>query len=408
MSHQISDCVPLRECVACGSTNLKLTLDLGEQPLANSYKDYPEQPEPYFPLAINRCTDCYHVQLTHAVNPDLMFKDYAYMSGTSKTMHDHMEKFASFAHNIQNGKSVLDVGCNDGTQLDYFKKLGYYTFGVDPAENLHSVSSKEHTVFCHYFDDKFASDFEKSGVSIDIITAQNVFAHNADPLSFLLAAKKVMHDESTLFIQTSQANMIMNNEFDTIYHEHISFFNIQSMDKLCKRAGLYLVAVEYMPIHGTSFIFVIRKKNDGRNVDLLINEERSKGLYLEETYERYASNAKDIVEKLVYECNYVRQGMIGWNVVGYGAAAKGMTLLNFAKLKLDFIVDDNPLKQGKFTPGTNIPIVPASKIDELKDTTLFVPLAWNFFEEIRSKIKQRRDHKYDRFLTYFPKVEMKE
>lgn len=406
--HQNNNCVPLRQCVACGSENLKLTLDLGTQPLANSYKIGPDYWEPVFPLAINRCTDCYHVQLTHSVNPDLMFKEYAYVSGTSKTMHEHMEQFAKFSDQFATTKTVLDVGSNDGTQLDYYKKLGYTTIGVDPAENLHREVSKRHKVYCNYFNQDFLNKHHLSEANFGLITAQNVFAHGPDPLGFLLTAKALMNDETTLIIQTSQANMILNNEFDTIYHEHISFFNIQSMDKLCKRAGLHLVAVEYMPIHGTSFIFVIRKKDDGRNVDLLIGEERAKGLYLEETYEKYAKNALDIVEKLVYECEYVRQGMIGWNVVGYGAAAKGMTLINFAKLKLDFIVDDNPLKQGKYTPGMNIPIAPISKLDELKDTTLFVPLAWNFFDEIRAKIKQRRNHKYDRFLTYFPKVEMKD
>lgn len=408
MLRQNNNCVPIRECVACDSSNLKLTLDLGNQPLANSYKTSSDQWEPVFPLAINRCADCYHVQLTHSVNPDLMFKDYAYVSGTSKTMHEHMEQFAKFSDQFATTKTVLDVGCNDGTQLDYYKKLGYTTIGVDPAENLHREVSQRHEVYCDYFNQDFLNKHHLSETEIGLITAQNVFAHGPDPLGFLLTAKALMNDETTLIIQTSQANMILNNEFDTIYHEHISFFNIQSMDKLCKRAGLHLVAVEYMPIHGTSFIFVIRKKNDGRNVDLLINEERSKGLYSERTYERYAQSALSIVKQFQYECEFVRQGMIGWNVVGYGAAAKGMTLLNFAKIKLDFIVDDNPLKQGKYTPGMNIPIVSIDKIDELKETTLFVPLAWNFFDEIRAKIKQRRNHEYDRFLTYFPKVEMKE
>jgi SAM-dependent methyltransferase len=337
-----------------------------------------------------------------------MFKDYAYVSGTSKTMHSHMEQFAKFSDQFATTKTVLDIGCNDGTQLDYYKKLGYTTIGVDPAENLYRESSKRHEIYCDYFNQNFLETSYIHETEFGLITAQNVFAHGPDPLTFLKTAKSLMNDETTLIIQTSQANMILNNEFDTIYHEHISFFNIQSMDKLCKRAGLYLVAVEYMPIHGTSFIFVIRKKDDGRNVDLLINEERSKGLYSERTYERYAQSALSIVKQFQYECEFVRQGMIGWNVVGYGAAAKGMTLLNFARIKLDFIVDDNPLKQGKYTPGMNIPIVSIDKLDELKETTLFVPLAWNFFDEIRAKIKQRRNHEYDRFLTYFPKVEIKE
>ena len=399
-------CRPILECVACGSSNLIPVLDLNNQPLANSYKIKKEDIQEEYPLAINRCEECYHVQLTHVVNPHLMFDDYLYVSGTSKTMHDHMENFAAFVNNNIKGKTVLDIGCNDGTQLNYFKKLGYNTFGIDPAKNLYEISKKNHTVFCNYFDKEFASVFKQTGISIDIITAQNVFAHTADPLTFLNSAKILMHDDSTLIIQTSQANMILNNEFDTIYHEHISFFNVQSMDKLCKRAGLHLVDVEWMPIHGTSFIFFIKKKEDGRNIDKLINEERLKGLYSDETYVKYTEHCNEIVSKLKYETDYVRQGMIGWNVVGYGAAAKGMTLINYAKLNLDFIIDDNPLKQGRFTPGSSIPIYGPEKLNELKDTTLFVPLAWNFFDEIRKNIKKRHDNSHDRFIKYFPKVEI--
>jgi len=405
----MSDCITLSECVACGSNKLKLTLDLGEQPLANSYKLNKEDVQTEYPLAINRCEECYHVQLTHAVAPSLMFEDYLYVSGTTKTGHEHFEKFATFATEVSDShKTVLDIGCNDGTQLDYFKKLGFMTFGVDPAKNLYKKSSKDHVVFQGYFDEQFAATFKWSGVKIDIITAQNVFAHTADPLAFLECAKTVMHDDSTLLIQTSQANMILNNEFDTIYHEHISFFNVRSMNELCKRAGLHLVGVEWMPIHGTSFVFIVRKKFDGRNVDLLIQEEAAKGLYLDQTYIKYADKCNKIVKQLKDDCDYVRQGMIGWNVVGYGAPAKGMTLLNYSKLKLDFIVDDNPLKQGRFTPGSSIAIVGPEKLGELKDTTLFVPLAWNFFDEIRARIKSRHDNEYDRFITYFPEVEIRE
>lgn len=400
------DYIPLHECVACGSNKLKLVLDLNKQPLANSYKLRKEDTQAEYPLAINHCEECFHVQLTHAVNPTLMFEDYLYVSGTSRMMHEHCEDFAKFVNGAVKGRTVLDVGCNDGTQLDYFKKLGYTTFGVDPAKNLHTLSDRNHNVFCDYFTEDFARNLTWATDGFDVVTAQNVFAHTADPLSFLRAAKMIMHDDSTLFIQTSQANMILNNEFDTIYHEHISFFNIQSMDRLCKRAGLVLVGVEWMPIHGTSYIFIIRKKDDGRNVELLINEERSKGLYSSNTYVEYAKRCDDIVKQLKYECDYVRQGMIGWNVVGYGAAAKGMTLLNYANLQLDFIVDDNPLKQGRFTPGSSIPIVSADELDKLNDTVLFVPLAWNFFDEIHAKIKSRRNNEYDRFITYFPKVEI--
>lgn len=413
MSHlSTTDCTKLTECVACGSNRLKLVLDLKKQPLANSYKLNKDDWQPEFPLAINRCEECYHVQLTHAVNPSLMFEDYLYVSGTAKTMHQHFKDFAAMVNDMSpEAETILDVGCNDGTQLDYFKETGLTTYGVDPAKNLYERSSANHLVWCDYFNDDWISKLVENTI-FDVITAQNVFAHTADPLSFLKTASKVMNEDSLLFIQTSQANMILNNEFDTIYHEHISFFNSKSMKKLCERAGLHLVDVLHMPIHGTSYIFVISKKQMRGNVDYVIQKEMSKGLYEPETYIKYADYCNKIVEELVELVSRMMSNEVGWYGIGYGAPAKGMTLLNYSGLKLDFIVDDSPLKQGRFTPGSSIPIYSSEKLKELNGAVCFVPLAWNFYDEIVEKIKTIRsssEHgQYDRFVTYFPKVEIRE
>jgi C-methyltransferase C-terminal domain/Putative zinc binding domain/Methyltransferase domain len=408
--YSADDCTELNYCVACGSANLKPVLDLNTQPLANSYKLSKDEVQQEFPLAINHCMHCHHVQLTHAVNPDLMFKDYLYVSGTSKTLKDYFEWFSKFAEEYYRGysgtpHSVLDIGCNDGTQLDTFLNKVATTYGVDPAENLYQKSSQHHNVYCGYFNDDCLPFFK--GQYIDIINAQNVFAHNSNPLQFLQTASKLMGAQSIMFVQTSQADMILNNEFDTIYHEHISFFNIKSMHRLAKRAGLNLIDVIKTPIHGTSYLFVISKyRNRDAHIDNLMAMEAAKGLYSDDTYVKYAEKCKSVVRELTDYVNRAGSNEVGWNVVGYGAAAKGMTLLNFSKMKLDFIVDDNPLKQGRYTPGASIPIVTADKINELNDTTLFVPLAWNFFKEIKDKIKTRRNDPNDKFITYFPEVKI--
>jgi 2-polyprenyl-3-methyl-5-hydroxy-6-metoxy-1,4-benzoquinol methylase len=405
----------LNHCLACGSENLKLTLNLNNQPLANSYKNTKAEKQTEFPLAINRCTDCYHVQLTHAVDPELMFKDYLYVSGTTKTMKDHFRWFADYSYeyfsmmNMFKPMNILDIGCNDGTQLDSFKEKGAYTYGVDPAQNLYPLSSKNHTVYPTFFDMNFVvSNRSETYRHFDIVVAQNVFAHNYNPRAFLNAARNIMIDSSLLFIQTSQADMIRNNEFDTIYHEHISFYNINSMKELCKMAAMYLVDVIKCPLHGNSYIFVISKnKNVARkaNIENHIAMERKAGLLSEQTYIDYAKNCETITNKLrntIFACRSVDNKT---KIVGYGAAAKGMTLLNYAKIDLDWIVDDNPLKQGKFTPGQSIPIL---SVDSIKndDSIVFVPLAWNFFDEIKSKIKSIRNKNNDTFITYFPKVEI--
>ena len=170
-------------CLACGGKDLRTILDLGNQPLANNYHANIEQEE--FSLKLNLCTTCYHLQLSYIVNPDLMFKNYLYVSGTSQTLKDYFEFFAHKTLEYNNtAKTVLDIACNDGTQLDFYKKLGLETFGIDPAKNLHETAvSKGHTIVCDYFNTTTVPCFE--GRTFDIITAQNVFAHTKYTVDFL-------------------------------------------------------------------------------------------------------------------------------------------------------------------------------------------------------------------------------
>ena len=399
----MSDYKSLDRCLCCDSENINVLLDLNEQPLANSYHKEDEKLDSY-PLGVNLCNNCYHIQLTHIVNPDLLFKDYLYVSGTTKTLHDNMKWFVDYVleqTSYGNGNGVLDIACNDGTQLDYFQDAGFDTYGIDPAENLYELSSQNHNVICDYFNS------EPFGL-FDVITAQNVFAHNSNPKEFLDECDKLMHDDSVLYIQTSQAEMILNNQFDTIYHEHVSFFNINSFVELTKRTNLNLVDVVKTPVHCISYLFKLTKNRfDGRR--RVFNEleiERQRGLYSKKTYDRYKLNVLEVVndfKELVEDSK--REG---FKLVGYGAAAKGMTFLNFADVKLDFVIDDNSLKQELYTPGTNILI---KSVDHLKsydddDKILFIPLAWNFYDEIRERIKVVRDNENDWFLRYFPEVKL--
>ena len=403
----------LTECLACGSRNLVPMLDLNDQALANSFIDDAQEEEHEWPLAVNMCTVCHHLQLTHAVDPSIIYKNYLYVSGTSKTYLEYMDWYANFvletlhAHNygLPGPFNVLDIGCNDGSQLDAFRKtVAFKTFGVDPAENLLEVSSaKGHTVVCDFWNEQAQ---KKLGTKFDVISSQNAFAHIPDPLSYLQLVKDSLKDRGLMFISTSQADMILNDEFDTIYHEHISFFNVRSMAALARRAGLHLVDVIKTPIHGTSYIFVLAKSHSRFRVENIMAMEQAAGLYTDETYAAWAANTLRLVDELkVFVELYRNKGYI---LGGYGAAAKGNTLLNFSKIKLDFIVDDNELKQGKYSPGMNIPVVPIDHLDKFgpDDKILFVPLAWNYFADIRKKILARRSNNNDKFLKYFPKVEI--
>jgi 2-polyprenyl-3-methyl-5-hydroxy-6-metoxy-1,4-benzoquinol methylase len=394
------------KCLACGSDDIHTALDLGTQPLANSYKESIDEHESRYPLGVRLCHNCFHLQLSHTVDPEIIYKNYLYATGTNRTIKDYSKWFADFClESCTTAKTVLDIGCNDGTQLDYFKALGVDTYGIDPAENLHSRSNKNHNVVCDFFGPAAVNELNK--VDYDIIVAQNVCAHNPAPYEFVKTCSELMSDDTVLFIQTSQADMVLHNEFDTIYHEHVNFFNANSMNELARRVGLNLVDVIKTPIHGNSYIFVLSKRSANQHrVQNILDCEEANGLLNVNTYDRWSETVHTTVNQLIATINQHRRQ--GFTLVGYGAAAKGNTLLNFADIQLDVIVDDNPLKQGKFTPGTSVPIVSIDYLQKQGEDArlLFVPLAWNFFKEIKSKIQSVRANPNDHFVKYFPEVEV--
>jgi SAM-dependent methyltransferase len=392
------------KCLACDSDNIHMALDLDVQPLANSYKSSADAVEDRYPLAVKLCHDCSHLQLSHSVDPAIIYKNYLYATGTNQTIKDYSQWFANFVQEyIGTTGTVLDIGCNDGTQLNYFKDIGFDTYGIDPAENLHNRSSANHVVVCDFFGP--AAVDKLSTVDYSAIVAQNVCAHNPDPVGFLQSCRDLMRDDTVLFVQTSQADMVLHNEFDTIYHEHVNFFNANSMFKLARRAGLHLIDVVKTPIHGNSYIFVLSLLDlRPYHVQNIIAMEAP--LQKLNTYQQWRDTVESNVKSLKFHIDQYRKQ--GYRLVGYGAAAKGNTLLNYAELDLDFIVDDNELKQGSFTPGRSIPIVSIQRIQALlqQDRVVFVPLAWNFFDEIRARILAARKNNQDLFLRYFPTVEI--
>ena len=388
MYNEISD------CLCCGGSNLSKVLDLNDQPLANSYLNDETESELSFPLAVNFCNDCTHIQLTHAVNPDLLFKNYLYVSGTTKTLREYFDWFVDFVESRVLGKTVLDIACNDGTQLDSFKHRGYNTYGIDPAENLYGLSSKNHSVVCDYFN---KDNLDKFDTKFDVIVAQNVFAHNTYPKQFLEDCKEILNDDGCIFIQTSQADMVLNNQFDTIYHEHISFFSVESFCALAKRVGLNVIEVARTDIHGTSFVFVLSNSRTDKSIEYIQQEVR----LTPEIMENYADTCRRIAKEATDKIQELRSE--GYRIVGYGAAAKGNTFLNFSKMYLDYIVDDNQLKQGLYSPGSKIKILSPDALLNEEGLVCVVPLAWNFFNEIKQKVLDRKKGNIV-FLKYFPEV----
>jgi 2-polyprenyl-3-methyl-5-hydroxy-6-metoxy-1,4-benzoquinol methylase len=408
------ECLELILCLCC-KTETKMFLDLGLQPLANNYHEKDESCDVY-PLRLKYCPNCFHCQLSHAVNPELLFKTYKYVSGTSQTGMTFFKDNAKFIDDYYtsrntkistNEKKVLDIASNDGSQLDCFKALGWTTYGVDPATNLVPIAiEKGHQVVCDFWNENVAKQLP----IMDVITAQNVFAHTQYLDEFLQACKLIMDDNTLLFIQTSQKNMIVNNEFDTTYHEHISFYNTKSMKTLVERNGLFLNRVLEAEIHGHSYIFEIGKvANLSLNVvDKYLKEEDDKGIYNELTYHNFNQKTQVIVSNLKQEIYDFKAN--GYKCIGFGAAAKGQTVLCYGEIGLDYIIDENPLKIGLLSPKMNIPIV---SIDHfINDNTIntenkyvILILAWNFATEIKEKIRKYKGNKICVILeAYFPEI----
>jgi len=246
----------IHRCLCCESDDLELVIDLKYQPLVNNLLSRIDEHFDRYPLQLNFCKKCSHLQLSHYVNPNLLFKNYLYVSGTTKTLRDYFEWFAVYVtKGLARPLNVLDIACNDGSQLDALKSLGHNTFGIDPAQNLYPISSKNHRIVCDYLNYDSISSF---GVKFDLIIAQNVFAHVIDPLEFLRLCSNFLTPEGKLYIQTSQAEMLEKGQFDTIYHEHLSFFSEQSMNTLVERIGdLQITEYQTTPIHGGSHLFRI-------------------------------------------------------------------------------------------------------------------------------------------------------
>jgi hypothetical protein len=405
------ECLELISCLCCESEN-KLFLDLGLQPLANNYHEKDEKCDVY-PLKLKYCPNCFHCQLSHAVNPELLFKTYKYVSGTSQTGITFFKDNAKFIDdyynsNNKNGKTikkVLDIASNDGSQLDCFKALGWETYGVDPATNLVPISVKKgHQVICNFWNKNVAKELP----IMDVITAQNVFAHTQYLDEFLEACKLIMDNNTLLFIQTSQKNMIINNEFDTTYHEHISFYNTKSMKTLVERNGLFLNRILEAEIHGYSYIFEISKtktNNSNNNINTYLKEEDDKKIYNELTYYTFNEKTQIIVSNLKQEIEDFRAK--GYKCIGFGAAAKGQTVLCYGEISLDYIIDENPLKIGLFSPKMNIPIVSIDHFinDNNNNKYIILILAWNFATEIKEKIRKYKGNKKCVILeAYFPEI----
>ena len=389
--------------LTCSSNNLFQTLDLGNQPLANSYT-FGDNPLTSYPLALNTCRDCFHSQLSASVKPSFLFSNYLYVSGISSSLKKYFLNLKNLIIDLYGPQGkILDVGSNDGTFLSVFEDTDWKCIGVDPAINLVSQATERGVLSIASFFNLGLSNFLAK--DFDVVVAMNVFAHTPDPLEMLLAMKEIIKEEGVLLIQTSQANMFEGYQFDTVYHEHISFFNVKSMKSLLRRAGLHLKDVRITNIHGDSYLWIIGKT--AAQVQELHREsyEQQTGLFSHEKYENFASKCLEIKERFISLVSQYRNS--GFSIAVYGSAAKGNTFLNLANIEIDTIFDDTPLKIGKHSPVQNVEVKNPDEMQFLPGPYLFIIPAWNFRDEILGKIRKlRTESSGDKYLIYYPGFEI--
>lgn len=391
----------LDNCVACGGLNLSQIIDLGYQPLANDFLPLGTKLET-FPLALNKCDDCFHGQISISVNPERMFREYNYVSGTSKTLYNYFEWLREeiFKNHGQEGL-ILDIGSNDGTFLSTFNGTSWTKIGVDPAINLIREALKlDVLTIPSFFTEKFSNLLSSN---FNVIVAMNVFAHTAEPLDVLLGIKNCLNENGVAYIQTSQANMFQDGEFDTVYHEHISFFCVRSMTALLKRAGLSLIDVELVPVHGTSYLWKIGHAFRGTNSIAREQDEVNMGLYQPGIYDEFRRLAEIRTQEVNFIVDEYRRN--NYIIASYGAAAKGNTFINYAGISLDYIFDDTLLKIGNLSPAGACIVSSPTVMSDLIGPILIIIPAWNFKKEIIEKIKKLRNNLEDEYLVYYPTLE---
>jgi SAM-dependent methyltransferase len=384
------------KCLACDGDEFKLVIDFGCLPLANSFMTAPLD-LPKYPLAVIQCKTCTHFQLKDFVNPSVLFEDYKYVSGTTKTLKQH---FKELAESYSSVKSHLDIGCNDGSLMEQFKTLGIRTYGIDPAKNLRQVTiDKGLDVLVDFWSEDVSNYF---GHKFELITTLNCFAHNPNPLDFLRGCANVLADDGKLLIEFPYIlNTLEKVDIGQIYAEHYNYFTIWSLSTLAVRAGLGISELTYFDdLHGGTIRIILTKSAyNGKAFDTCQESIKLTDNNIREFQVKVGYLISDLHELLLAETG---------NIVAYGASAKSSTLFNLipkAAKKLKFIVDDCELKQGLFCPGSNLEIKSIESLVGMEDLTVLIT-AHNFKDEIISRLKSL-DIKA-KIINYTPKISVEE
>lgn len=369
-------------------------------PLANALL-IPEQldrPEDVYPLDLVFCPQCSLVQITETVPPEKLFGEYFYFSSFSDTMLRHAEDIAGHlmsSRGLNEDSLVVEIASNDGYLLQYYKRAGVPVLGIEPAANVAQVAEEKHNVptLTEFFGEELAQRLLiEEDRRADVIHANNVLAHVADLNGVVKGISLLLKDDGIAVIETPYVkDMLDRREFDTIYHEHLYYYSLTALDRLFKRHGLVIVDVERLPIHGGSLRVLAGKGTDRSSVvERMLEEETKWGVDRFESYRRFGTQVEELREELLSLLLDLKAE--GKSIAVYGASAKGSTLLNYfgiGRELLDFVVDRSTIKQGLYTPGTRLPILPPEKLlERMPDYVLL--LTWNFADEILAQQEEYR------------------
>jgi SAM-dependent methyltransferase len=383
-------------CRACGGRDLELFLPLGNVALANSFLRSPEEfaAEPRFPLDVYFCRTCSMVQLLDVIDPEVLFRNYLYVTGTSDTIAKHNVGYAKTVVELLGIGAqglVVEAASNDGSLLKCFQKHGVRVLGVEPATNIaEKASAAGVPTVNEFFGAAKGAELRAKHGPAKAVIGNNVLAHVDDPVDFLRGFKALLdHDGLAICEVPELAEFVERLEYDTVYHEHLSYFSVTSLMRVCEEAGLRIVRVDHVPVHGGSVRMyaapVERVREHASEVVAMSAKEKSAGIAAPERLRRFARDVEaqraGLLELL--ESLHAERKTIG----GYGAPAKGNTLLNYCGITtrlLPWTVDKSPLKVGLYAPGSHIPVLPASELLERQPDYCLI-LAWNFADEIRAQ-----------------------
>jgi SAM-dependent methyltransferase len=398
----MEDVVAPFRCRACGSADIAVVLSLGRTPLANALIEpsEAEAAEETFPLTLVRCRVCSLVQIDETVPPEKLFRHYAYFSSFSDTMVAHARTIAERLireRRLGPTSLVIEAASNDGYLLQHYVAAGVPVLGIEPAGNIARVAAERGIrTESEFFGRAYAAALAARGEIADIIHANNVLAHVPDLPGFVGGLPLVLKPDGLAVIEAPYLKDFLDrSEFDTIYHEHLSYFSVTALDRLFASQGLTLVHAERLPIHGGSIrVFGAHRPGappyDRSEVARLLEEERAWGVEESTAYDAFAGRVAALKGSLVRLLRRLKSE--GRRLAAYGAAAKGATLLNYVGIgreTLDFVADRSTYKQGKLMPGARLPIVPPSRlVADMPDYVLL--LTWNFADEILAQQAEYR------------------